>query len=166
MGARIARERARAGTGGGCGGVCSYGGALAASGMAMHAKDQSELIASGSWRARDHAARAGQSAASDDEDARLWQLVDHWQSVFEAARVEVDENGISIQSATQTVKNPACGVMADATKELRALFQVLGVGPLNRARLGASPSDGASDGDEFADMPALPERGKRVPAKA
>lgn len=133
--------------------------------MANHAKEREAHLADGTWRADRHAAKAAQGVPDDVEDSRLWALLDHWQCVFEAARVEVDENGISIQSATQTVKNPACGVMAEATKEIRALCQVLGIGALNRARLGASSSSGDEDGDVL-DLPPLPKRGAHASAKA
>lgn len=133
--------------------------------MANHRKDSAEHVAAGTWRADEHAHRTPQDVPAEGEDVRLWQLLDHWQAVFDQAQQDVEKNGVKIKSATQTVTNPACNVMKDASSQIRELCKVLGIGALNRARLGAGSSGGGEDSDDL-DLPPLPERGKRVPAKA
>lgn len=132
--------------------------------MANHRKDSAEHVAAGTWRADEHAHRAPQYVPDETHDLRLWQLLDHWQAVFDEARADVEASGVKIQSATQTVTNPACNVMKDASLQIRELCKVLGIGALNRARLGAG-STGDGDGDDTINLAPLPERGKRASAK-
>lgn len=126
--------------------------------MAAHAKDRKAHVQQGSWRADRHAARVDTAGvASVDEDSRLWNLLDHWQNVFDAAQQDIERDGVSIESAGgQIVPNPACKVMKDAGAEVRALCAILGIGPLNRARLGKGAAD--DDGDVLDDAGLPPAR--------
>lgn len=114
--------------------------------MAAPAKERNAHVSQGTWRADRHAKRVDTAGiASIDEDSRLWNLLDHWQRIFDAAQQEIDQLGVSMVSAGgQVVRNPACAVLKDAASEMRALCAVLGIGPLNRARLGK----GVADDDE------------------
>lgn len=122
--------------------------------MAAPAKERKAHVKDGTWRADRHAARVDTAGvASVDEDSRVWNLLDHWQRVFDTAQQEIERDGVSIESAGgQIVRNPACAVMKEAGAEIRALCAVLGIGPLNRARLGK----GAVDDDDQLDDAGLP----------
>ena len=127
-------------------GVCSYGDGLACRVMAVHSKDRSELVRGGTWRADRHAALTDAGGVPGVEaDSILWNQLAQWQARFDDAATHVDEEGPTIESRGQFVPNPACKVMKDASSEIRELCKVLGIGALNRARLGAGGGDDAED---------------------
>jgi len=117
--------------------------------MAKDRVSNVSLVASGDWRPSKHASRVDNAGVADvSEDARIWDVLDYWQKVFDLARVDVHERGVRIENAGgQEVPNPSTKVMKEASAEIRALYAILGVGPLNRARLGVS-TGGGDDADD------------------
>jgi phage terminase small subunit len=119
--------------------------------MAAHAKDREAHLADKTWRADRHADRVDAGGVPGVEaDSSVWNLIAQWQQRFDAAMAEVERDGATITNAgDQLVPHPSHKVAKEASSELRALFAIVGVGPLNRARLGKGAVDddaGASDG--------------------
>ena len=83
-----------------------------------------------------------------EADSVLWNQLAQWQVRFDDAASDVDENGPTMDSKGQVVQNPACKVMKDASAEIRELCKILGIGPLNRSRLGVG---GSVEGDDEPD---------------
>jgi P27 family predicted phage terminase small subunit len=105
-----------------------------------------ELIQGSGWRADKHAARVDAAGVPGVEhDSVLWNQLAQWQARFDEAAADVEANGSTMDSKGQVVQNPACKVMKDASSEIRELCKVLGIGALNRARLGAGGGDEAED---------------------
>jgi len=147
--------------------------------MANHRKDNADHVRQGTWRADRHASSSPAVVAlpAESNDALLWQMLEQWHQVFDDARECIANDGLVITSAgAQKVPNPACKAMADASTQIRSLCQVLGIGALNRARLGgAGEHEPDDDPENDVELPALPTRGatptrprataKKAPAK-
>ena len=126
--------------------------------MAVHSKEREALVAEGTWRADRHAGLVDVAGIPGPEaDSVLWNQLEAWQRRFDEAAADVEARGTTLDSKGQAVQNPSCKVMKDASSEIRELCKVLGIGPLNRSRLGASSSgDGEPD-----DVPGAPPRVRR-----
>jgi hypothetical protein len=124
--------------------------------MAAHAKDRKAHVADGSWRADRHAGLVDAGGvAGVEQDSKVWNLIELWQQRFDAAMAEVDRDGATIENAgNQIVPHPAHKVAKEASSELRALFALVGISPLNRARLGKS-GDASDDLDDGGLPPAV-----------
>lgn len=122
--------------------------------MAAHAKDREAHVKDRTWRADRHAGLVDAGGvAGVEQDSKVWNLIELWQQRFDAAMAEVDRDGATIENAgNQIVPHPAHKVAKEASSELRALFAIVGVGPLNRSRLGK----GASDDDASGESDGLP----------
>jgi P27 family predicted phage terminase small subunit len=119
--------------------------------MAGHAKERRELVAGGTWRADRHAGLVdAQGVAGVEHDSVLWNQLAQWQDRFDEAVADVAANGPTMDSKGQVVQNPAAKMMKDASAEIRELCKILGIGPLNRSRLGVGGSD---EDDEPVDAP-------------
>lgn len=124
--------------------------------MGRHAtaKAHDELVSAGTWRADRHAGLVDATGVPGAEyDSILWNQLAAWQARFDEAAADVEANGSTMDSKGQVVQNPACKVMKDASSEIRAICAVLGVGPLNRSRLGVGGGD-----DDGGDIPGAPPR--------
>lgn len=119
--------------------------------MAAPVKDRALHVADGTWRADRHGGRVDAGGVAGVEcDALLWDALEHWQAVFLQARSEVMELGATVVSAgEQVVPNPAHKVMKEASAEMRALAAILGIGPLNRSRLGVAAGESSDDADDI-----------------
>jgi hypothetical protein len=117
------------------------------------AKDRSSaehLVSRGDWRPSRHADRVDAAGVPGVEaDSSVWNLIEQWQQRFDAAMAEVERDGATITNAgDQLVPHPSHKVAKEASSELRALFAIVGVGPLNRARLGKGAADDESGADD------------------
>lgn len=120
--------------------------------MPAHRKSIAQHHRDGTFRPSLHMGRNKDAAVpgvpGTENDAALWDQLAAWQEIFDAALDELRTDGITVQGAKGNKQHPAVKTAREAAAAIRDLSKLLGLGAVNRAKLGVSDDDTGDDLDD------------------